>query len=140
MIRENLAGEGIDPRELQELNLRPLWTEAVSAVTKEAPGQPLRHAIPTLWRYRVVREQLLRAGKYVTVEQAERRVLVLVNPGHMIPGGISADLGNVCRSTIGAAVRGDDLSSTFCWRRTRPGRGFARVYHCQRRTPADGAG
>jgi gentisate 1,2-dioxygenase len=91
MIRDNLAGDGIDPRELQELNLRPLWTEAVTAVTKEAPGQPLRHAIPTLWRYREVREQLLRAGKHVTVEQAERRVLVLVNPGHKTPGGISAD-------------------------------------------------
>src|ERR1700689_1190828 len=91
MIRENLDGDGIDQGELQELNWRPLWTEAVNAVTKEAPGQPLRHAIPTLWRYRVVRELLLRAGKHVTIEKAERRVLVLVNPGNKPPRGISAD-------------------------------------------------
>jgi gentisate 1,2-dioxygenase len=91
MIDEELAGGAIDPRKLQELNLRPLWTEAVNAVTKEAPGQPRRRAIPTLWRYRAVREELLRAGAVVTVDQAERRVLVLVNPGHTSAEGISAD-------------------------------------------------
>ena len=91
MIREDAAARTIDVETLRALNLRPLWLEAVSAVTRQEPGQPLRRTVPALWNYRTLREQLLIAGECVGVEQAERRVLVLVNPGHRSPEALSAN-------------------------------------------------
>jgi gentisate 1,2-dioxygenase len=76
---------------LREANLRPLWTAPVSEVTKGAQNQPLRRAVPTIWLYQKVRQSLMDAGASVTVEQAERRVLILVNPGHRSSEGASAD-------------------------------------------------
>ena len=72
-------------------NVRPLWTASVNAVTIAPPGQPLRRAVPTIWRYQIIRAELIRAGATVSVEEAERRVLVLVNPGHRTVEGTSAD-------------------------------------------------
>jgi gentisate 1,2-dioxygenase len=72
-------------------NVRPLWTASVNAVTRAPPGQPLRRAVPTIWRYQIIRAELIRAGATVSVEEAERRVLVLVNPGHRTVEGTSAD-------------------------------------------------
>jgi gentisate 1,2-dioxygenase len=91
MTNSSAAIEPLNVAELQKQNLRPLWIAAVSSVTKEAPGQPLRRALPTIWKYAIVRKELLRAGSVVSVEDAERRVLVLVNPGHRSAEGISAD-------------------------------------------------
>jgi Gentisate 1,2-dioxygenase len=68
--------------ELGAHNVRPLWTASVNAVTRVPPGVPLRRAVPTAWRYQTIRAELIRAGATVSVEEAERRVLVLVNPGH----------------------------------------------------------
>jgi len=78
-------------RQLQEAHLRPLWLAGVSDVTRAEAGQPLRRARPHAWSWSTVRERLLKAGELVAVEQAERRVLVLVNPGHRTPDGVSAD-------------------------------------------------
>jgi hypothetical protein len=68
--------------ELAAHNVRALWTAPVNAVTRAPPGVPLRRAVPTIWRYQTIRAELIRAGATVSVEEAERRVLVLVNPGH----------------------------------------------------------
>jgi gentisate 1,2-dioxygenase len=91
MANSSTAVEPLNVAELQKLNLRPLWLAAVSSATKEEPGQPRRRAQPTRWKYEIARKELLRAGRTVSVEDAERRVLVLVNPGHQSPEGISAD-------------------------------------------------
>jgi gentisate 1,2-dioxygenase len=60
--------------------LTPLWTVMGNFVTPE-PRSPVK---PALWKYEVVRKHLLRAGDLITAEEAERRVLILENPG--LPG------------------------------------------------------
>ena len=54
----------------------PLWAQ----MTRLNPPQPNPKAIPHIWRYDTVKPYLLRAGRLVTDKQAERRVLMLVNP------------------------------------------------------------
>jgi gentisate 1,2-dioxygenase len=43
---------------------------------------PTRHTRPTHWSYQALRPLLLQAGELTPIEKAERRVLVLANPGH----------------------------------------------------------
>lgn len=62
--------------EIRPLDLGPLWT-----AKGLLPEQPRSAAVPYVWRYEVVREQLMRAGELVSEEQAKRRVLMLLNPG-----------------------------------------------------------
>ncbi|HTS22136.1 MAG TPA: gentisate 1,2-dioxygenase [Casimicrobiaceae bacterium] len=62
----------IDPH-----NLTPLW-ETLGALV---PPQPAPACAPALWRYREVRPYLMEAGRLITAREAERRVLVLENPG-----------------------------------------------------------
>jgi gentisate 1,2-dioxygenase len=58
-------------------NMTPLW-EVLHALV---PTQPQSHAQATIWRYAELREQVLEAGRLITAEEAERRVLILENPG-----------------------------------------------------------
>jgi len=59
-------------------NLLPLWPALRSVLPY---GKPSRRTRPTLWKYADVRPNLLRAGELAPIEKAERRVLVLCNPG-----------------------------------------------------------
>jgi gentisate 1,2-dioxygenase len=59
-------------------NLLPLWPSLRSVLPY---GKPSRSTRPTLWKYADVRPNLLRAGELAPIEKAERRVLVLCNPG-----------------------------------------------------------
>ncbi len=61
-------------------HMTPLW-EVLGALVPKQPNSP---AQPTLWRYANLREQVMEAGRLITAEQAERRVLILENPG--LPG------------------------------------------------------
>lgn len=62
-------------------SLSPLWQRLHHLV----PKAPTTAAIPHRWDYDgVVRDHIMRAGQIVTAEQAERRVLILENPG--LPG------------------------------------------------------
>ncbi|HEU0202635.1 MAG TPA: cupin domain-containing protein [Burkholderiaceae bacterium] len=63
---------------LRNLNLMPLWPSLRNALPY---GKPTRKTQPTLWRYADARPQLMRAGELTPIEKAERRVLVLCNPG-----------------------------------------------------------
>ncbi len=58
-------------------NLAPLWEVLHSIVKKE----PESEALPALWRYAEVRPHIMEAGEIITAKEAERRVLVLENPG-----------------------------------------------------------
>jgi len=58
-------------------NLTPLW-EVLSALV---PQTPRTDAQPALWRYADVRPELMEAGRLITAHEAERRVLILENPG-----------------------------------------------------------
>jgi gentisate 1,2-dioxygenase len=63
---------------LREQNTLPLWPSLRSVLPHGVPG---RRTLPVLWRYQDVRPNLLRAGELAPIERAERRVLVLCNPG-----------------------------------------------------------
>lgn len=70
----------LDYREaLTQLNLVPLWPSLRGVLP---PHIPTRQTQATHWPYATLREQLLKAGQYTPIEKAERRVLVLANPGH----------------------------------------------------------
>jgi gentisate 1,2-dioxygenase len=62
---------------LESLSLGPLWT----ALHVLLPHQRVTPAIPHRWSWRDVRPLLHDAARLVPLEQAERRVLVLENPG-----------------------------------------------------------
>jgi gentisate 1,2-dioxygenase len=54
----------------------PLWPQMV----KFNPPKPNPKCVPHIWRYDEVRPYLVRAGELVKEKDAERRVLMLVNP------------------------------------------------------------
>lgn len=64
---------------LTEQNLVPLWPSLRSVLP---PGKPIPRTRPTHWRYDALRPLLMQAGQLTPIEKAERRVLVLANPGH----------------------------------------------------------
>lgn len=65
-------------RQLDTLSMAPLW-ESLHQLVPRTPSTAVQ---PALWDFdAVVRPQLLEAGRLITARQAERRVLVLENPG-----------------------------------------------------------
>src|SRR5438046_5256056 len=65
------------PAGLDRLSLAPLWT----ALHVLLPQERVTEAVPHRWRWAEMREPLLEAARLVPLDQAERRVLVLRNPG-----------------------------------------------------------
>jgi gentisate 1,2-dioxygenase len=61
-------------------SMTPLWEVLHGLVTKE-PKSP---AVPAMWRYDEIRPFVMEAGELITAKEAERRVLILENPG--LPG------------------------------------------------------
>jgi len=61
-------------------NLAPLWRVLGALVTDE----PVTPVMATLWKYGEVRPYLMEACKIITAAEAERRVMMLENPG--LPG------------------------------------------------------
>jgi gentisate 1,2-dioxygenase len=68
---------GLDLAELQELWLKPLWLVLSDAFTAE----PQTEIVPHIWRWSDVRPRILEAGQRISAEEAERRVLMYLNPG-----------------------------------------------------------
>src|SRR5262245_577258 len=64
---------------LTRQNLVPLWPSLRALLPA---GQPRPSTRATHWSYEALRPLLLRAGELTPIEKAERRVLVLANPGH----------------------------------------------------------
>ncbi len=65
--------------DLTAQNLVPLWPSLRSVLP---PGVPSRRTRPICWAYAALLPLLMRAGGLTPIEKAERRVLVLANPGH----------------------------------------------------------
>lgn len=63
---------------LGNANLVPLWPSLRGLLPPQAPRTK---TVPTHWRWKAIRPLLLRAGELTPMEKAERRVLVLANPG-----------------------------------------------------------
>jgi gentisate 1,2-dioxygenase len=61
---------------LGKFAIEPLWKQP-----DLLPEEPRSKALPHIWRYSPLRELLLRAGELISAEAAERRVLMLMNPG-----------------------------------------------------------
>ena len=59
-------------------DLTPLW-EVLDRLVPESPTTPIQ---PAHWSYRKLREYVLQSGELISAQEAERRVLILENPGH----------------------------------------------------------
>ena len=68
--KEDLLGR------LETMNVKPLWVQ----MKRVNPPLPNPTAIPFLWRYDELRPQLMQAGELISEKEAERRVLMLINP------------------------------------------------------------
>jgi gentisate 1,2-dioxygenase len=62
---------------LDKKSVAPLW----EVLARIIPAQPAPEAVPVLFHYDELRPMLLEAGGLLTPQEAERRVLVLENPG-----------------------------------------------------------
>ena len=60
-------------------NLVPLWPSLRGVLP---PTKPRPNTRATHWAYKDIKPLLLQAGELTPIEKAERRVLVLANPGH----------------------------------------------------------
>lgn len=69
---------------------KPLWLQ----MSRLNPPLPNPRCTPFLWKYSEIRPTLLQAGQLVKEHQAERRVLMLVNPSR----GKRAEIRSVGRS------------------------------------------
>ena len=58
-------------------NLSALWNVMSDLITPE----PRSACRPHLWKFDSIRDYMTEAGKLITAKEAERRVLVLENPG-----------------------------------------------------------
>lgn len=67
-------------KKIGEKNLTPLWAVMSSIITPEPKSGCRAH----LWRYEEAKDYLLEAGDLISTREAERRVLILENPG--MPG------------------------------------------------------
>jgi gentisate 1,2-dioxygenase len=64
--------ERIDPQ-----HMAPLWTRLKSLV----PAEPTPVGVPHRWGYSEVRPYVLESAEHISAAEAERRVLILENPG-----------------------------------------------------------
>ena len=62
--------------DLPGFSMGALWNVLANALTKE----PRTKSVPYLWKWSDVRPRIMRAGELVTADEAERRVLMLLNP------------------------------------------------------------
>jgi gentisate 1,2-dioxygenase len=65
--------------QMRALNLVPLWPSLRGVLP---PHRPRPQTRATAWAYKDIKPLLLKAGELTPIEKAERRVLVLANPGH----------------------------------------------------------
>lgn len=77
---EDLPKEYMDG--LVSRNTLPLWPSLRAMLPH---GIPARRTQPVMWRYADVRPDLIKAGELAPIKKAERRVLVLCNPGLGLP-------------------------------------------------------
>ncbi|KAI9497286.1 RmlC-like cupin domain-containing protein [Zychaea mexicana] len=64
-----------------DINAEPLWTVMEAMV----PPIPSPKSVPHVWEYQKMRPALIESGKRIKAEEAERRVLMLINPTMKAP-------------------------------------------------------
>ena len=83
-------------REIEQWQMGPLWEIYRSVLTRE----PKPREIPYMWRWETVRPRLLRAGELITALEAERRVLMYLNPGNAARIGATATIYDAAQLTL----------------------------------------
>ncbi|CDK26259.1 unnamed protein product [Kuraishia capsulata CBS 1993] len=63
-------------KSLEGKNVEPLW----KVMNQLIPELPVPKAVPNIWRFNEIRPLLIDAGEIVSAEDADRRVLMLINP------------------------------------------------------------
>src|SRR5438094_4006561 len=90
---------------IQPQHLAPLWTRLKSLV----PAEPTLVGVAYQWRYADVRPSLLESAEYISAKEAERRVLILENPGlsgrSQITSSLYAGLQLIMPGEVGPAHR-----------------------------------
>jgi gentisate 1,2-dioxygenase len=66
---------------LKTKSAAPLWEQLADLVL----AQPRPGCVPALWRYEEMRPYLMESGRLITADEAERRVLMIENPGLPVP-------------------------------------------------------
>ncbi|KAK4905077.1 hypothetical protein LTR49_025570 [Elasticomyces elasticus] len=79
-VNQNGAGDQL-VTDLEGTHTLPLWAQ----MAKLNPASLNPKCIPHIWRYSVIKPYLVRAGEVISAAQAERRVLMLVNPAREAP-------------------------------------------------------
>src|SRR6201987_3343806 len=86
-------------------NLSALWNVMGDLITPE----PKSGGRPHLWKFDAIRDYMTEAGKLITAKEAERRVLVLENPGlrgqSKVTTSLYAGIQLVMPSEVRAAAR-----------------------------------
>ncbi|MGZ8403934.1 MAG: gentisate 1,2-dioxygenase [Rhodoplanes sp.] len=62
---------------ISAFNMTPLWEKLKDLV----PREPVTKCVPAMWRFAEAKALMLEAADLITAKEAERRVLVLENPG-----------------------------------------------------------
>src|SRR5207249_7989990 len=90
---------------IQPQHLAPLWTRLKSLV----PAEPTLVGVAYQWRYADVRPSLLESAEHISAKEAERRVLILENPGlsgrSQITGSLYAGLQLIMPGEVAPAHR-----------------------------------
>ncbi|MEI9803988.1 MAG: hypothetical protein WDN48_05385 [Pseudolabrys sp.] len=79
---------------ISKYHMTPLWEVLKDLVTPE----PRTAILPTVWKFDDIKRLILEAGDVISAEEAERRVLVLENPG--LPGQVARHQYVVCRRAV----------------------------------------
>jgi gentisate 1,2-dioxygenase len=58
-------------------DMTPLWEKLKSLV----PPEPITQCLPAMWRLKDIKGLVMESGELITAKEAERRVLILENPG-----------------------------------------------------------
>lgn len=98
---------------IAENGLSPLWEVNRRLVTPE----PAIDAVPHLWDYAAIRNTLLESGTLITAKEAQRRVLILENPGldgsHRITESLFAGLQLIMPGEVAPAHRHSPAALRF---------------------------
>lgn len=88
LANEQAAQLGALYEEMAPQSLYPLW-EVLADLVTPTPASPVR---AHRWSYDAARDYLMRAGDLISAAQAERRVLILENPGLPGSSGVTTSL------------------------------------------------
>lgn len=99
--------------DMADYSLSPLW----EVNRRLVPPEPIIDAVPHLWDYAKLRDGLLKSSELITTSEAQRRVLILENPGleqsHRIVDSLFAGLQLIMPGEVAPAHRHSPAALRF---------------------------